>query len=201
MRKKYTKQKSPTVYIMLFLLVLAFSAWFFAPNYLPYVAKFLVYEKPIDHAQVGVVLSGDNGLRVDKAVALYKAKKVDILLMSGGPTFRTSMAKEMKDYAISLGVPKNKIWMEAQSESTLDNARFSLNVLKEHHVKSALIITSKYHSRRSFSCFKRIFDQSGIDLGIAGADDNIKIDQWWKHGESKELVVIEWIKTVVYWTK
>ena len=201
MKKKYGKKRATGFYTLITLLMLVLAAWWFAPVYLPFVATFLHIEKPIAHAQVGVVLSGDDGERVVLAAKLYKQKKVDYLLMTGGPTFQTTMADQMKAYAITLGVPSKKIWMEKKASSTQENAIYSREILDQKHVQSILIITSKYHTRRAWSAYQKAYNGRPISMGIIGAEDSIKIEKWWKTPSAKELVILEWVKTVVYWTR
>lgn len=157
----------------------------------------LVYEKSTDKADVIVVLSGCTGERVREAVALYHDGVAPVLLMTGGPFFDRSMADFMAEYAISLGVPSENILREKASVSTHTNATESLPILKDLDATRVLLVTSRFHTARSYRTFCWILPDT-MTVFVHGAPDNVG-KHWWSNGESLETVLIEWGKTVYYY--
>ncbi|NQY74790.1 MAG: YdcF family protein [Candidatus Margulisbacteria bacterium] len=166
------------------------------------LGSYLVYETPFEEADVALVLTGGNGKRVKKGVELYHSGKVDLLIMNGGGGYMTQpFATRMKEYALSLGIPEEDILMEIKSLSTFESAKFVLPMLQQLQVRKGVLVTSKYHTRRSYKIYEKIFRDSGISLYVVGAPDQINYQSWWKNHEMAEDILIEWAKTIVYWMK
>ena len=161
------------------------------------VYRSLVTEIPTEHADVIVVLSGATGSRVREGVRLYHAGVAPKMLMTGGPFFETSMADIMAKYAISLGVPSQNILQENLSLSTYTNATGTLPLLQEIGAHRVLLITSRFHTGRTYKTFRDAFP-SDIELFISGSDDGVDPKSWWRHGEMAETVLIELGKTFYY---
>lgn len=194
-------RKPPMKWLGLTLLGL-FIIWFVVPFILSSFGKTLVVNQPLQKADVAIVLSGDEGPRIEKAVWLYKHKYVKKIIMNGGgPLFDKYYANFMGDYAIRLGIPEQAILMEKHSLSTWENARFVRPLLEQYHFNKAIIITSNFHTRRSWRVFKKAFRGSSITLSIIGVDDGVNYNKWWHSHEACEKVLTEWCKTVIYWIK
>jgi len=100
--------------------------------------------------------------RAKKALQLFKQKKVDRIILSGGHTSHKnpelSEAGLFSDYLIKKGVPRQKLFLEESSLETIGNAVFSKKVLlKRQFGKNILVITSDYHLPRSLFIFKHVF--------------------------------------------
>lgn len=109
-------------------------------------------------AEVIVILGGDAGDRVFRALELYNAGAAPRILIAGdGDCFL------IRDRLVLAGVSTNVITMEPNSGNTKENAEFSIRLLKEQGVRSAIVVTSWYHSRRALACFHKF----GGDLEIA----------------------------------
>lgn len=57
---------------------------------------------------------------------------------------------------IRLGVGEGEIIHESRAHSTWENASLSVPILQSHGVRSAVIVTSGYHSARARSCFEKL---------------------------------------------
>lgn len=67
--------------------------------------------------------------------------------------------------------------------STLDEAIDVANFCQSHFVSSILIITDKYHTKRAYHAFKKVFDSKNLGtkiyiIGIPNATYNAT--NWWK---------------------
>jgi vancomycin permeability regulator SanA len=87
--------------------------------------------------------------RVDTATKLYKAHRTDILLMTGDN--RTTTHNEpavMRDYALTLGVPRRAIVLDYAGFDTYDSCYRAKAIFGLH---DALIVTQGYHLPRAMS--------------------------------------------------
>jgi uncharacterized SAM-binding protein YcdF (DUF218 family) len=105
--------------------------------------------------------------RLVYAVALYKAGKAPLLLLTGGAIVggRTE-AEQMRDLLAVMGIPDNGMLLENQSRDTHDNAVFSAKTLKERGIHRVLLVTSAFHMRRAVA----LFEAQGIEVVPAPTD-------------------------------
>ena len=75
--------------------------------------------------------------RTSVSVEMYKNKRVKKLVFMGGgygisniTNDHTPESHQMRDYAISLGVPENDIIVEDKSKDTIENIIFANKILK-----------------------------------------------------------------------
>lgn len=184
--------------IKVLLIYLVFIA--IAPLGLKKASQFLSVSAPLYKADIIVVLSGGHGDRVDKAVQLYKKGVSQTLLMTGDTILGASIPHYMKLRAIKQGVPSKNIFVEENSTSTYDHPRLCLPILNTLKVKSLLVVSSKFHTRRSFSVFKKAYAPYDLNIGISGAEDGIDHTNWWRNSSDAERVLLEYSKHLWYWT-
>ncbi|SFC50871.1 YdcF family protein [Clostridium uliginosum] len=95
--------------------------------------------------------------RIDKAIEFYnKQSKVTNppkIIFSGGqgPDEKVSEALAMQSYAINKGVPIKNTILEDKSVSTLENMKFSKNIIDNLMTKSyrSIFVTNNYHLFRA----------------------------------------------------
>lgn len=146
-----------------------------------------------------VVLAGDTGERIREASRLFHQEHAPLMIITGNSLYGISIPQAMKNYAIRLQVPSESILIESESESTLDHPKHLKPLFKAHNIKSILIVTSKFHTKRSYLTFKKILKNDNIEIFIAPAEDSINYNQWWKKHESAEKIILELGKTVWYY--
>jgi len=104
--------------------------------------------------------------RVDAAIALYKAGKVEKLLMTGDNGSRGyDEVTPMKRYAVAHGVPADKIVRDFAGFHTFDSCYRARHVFD---VTSAILVTQDYHLPRALY----IADRVGLDAVGFVAPDN-----------------------------
>lgn len=167
------------------------------PWLLERTAASLITDKSTPKADIIVVLAGDNGERVREGVRLYQKGVAPKLLMSGGAFFDSSMGALMADYAIRLGVPTEDILIEDTSVSTHTNATECLPILTKIHAKHILVVTSRFHTSRSYSVFREVLPDT-MEVFIHGAEDGVDYKRWYHDGEMTETILIELGKTLYY---
>ena len=100
---------------------------------------------------------GDLNQQADRlvhAVALYKAGKAPLLLVTGGATLGArSEAKIISDLLEVMGVPRRAILLEEKSRDTHQNALYTTQMLKDLGVRKILLVTSAFHMRRAEALF------------------------------------------------
>jgi uncharacterized SAM-binding protein YcdF (DUF218 family)/lysophospholipase L1-like esterase len=108
-----------------------------------------------------------NGLqRVLLAADLYQRGRAPWMVITGGrPTDGAcTLAAAMRDFAVRLGVPADRIRVEETSRSTWENAERSDAVLKALGVRRIVLVTDRHHMSRADACFRRF----GYDVERAG---------------------------------
>lgn len=106
----------------------------------------------------GETLSPLLAKRIDKAIAFYWAQSKatlnpPILLMSGGQGSdeKVPEAIAMKQYALAKGIPERDILVEANSKTTLENMRFSKELMDQQTggPYRAIFTSNNYHIFRA----------------------------------------------------
>lgn len=170
------------------------------------VADFLITDETAVKSDAIIVLGGEiKGERTKRAVELYNQGLAGTLIYSDGTdlSWRTKAVDEMTALASQLGVPDVAIKKETDSRSTYENAFYSKKVVLDSGFKSAIVVTTDWHSKRSKFIFDKVFEGSNIKLTYANApDDRIdSLKDWWKDSEKQQIVLTEWAKFIVYWLK
>lgn len=100
--------------------------------------------------------------RVQQAVNLYFAKKVEKLLMSGDNRFVDYNEPEsMRQYALSLGVPEKDIVLDYAGRSTYDTCYRAKAIFG---LKDAILVTQQFHLARAiFLCNALGLDAIGVE--------------------------------------
>jgi uncharacterized SAM-binding protein YcdF (DUF218 family) len=101
-------------------------------------------------ADVMVVLGGGvNSERAHHAAELFKAGAAPRILCSGLGDCEANVAVLKR-----AGVPASAILLENQSRTTRENAQLSIPLLRHLGAKRVIIVTTWYHSRRAWLCFR-----------------------------------------------
>lgn len=164
------------------------------------LGKFLVITETPKKSDVIVVLAGGDGSRTAYGAKLFKNGYAEKIIFSGGTLYHKYTAAElMKEHAIELGIPENKIISETKAESTYTNAIYIKDLLEKNHYNSAIIVSSNYHMRRVRYIFEKTFENSSIKLTYCKANDpEFNPEKWYKTNDSILLLINEYIKYIGY---
>ncbi|MBV9211758.1 MAG: YdcF family protein, partial [Acidobacteria bacterium] len=114
------------------------------------------------------------------------------------PFFVERAAKELE----ASGVPAAKIEILPQVvTSTYEEATLLREYVAAQHLRSVLIVTSAYHTRRALWTLRRAFAGSGIELGIESPPAGWQTPApatWWLHARGWQLVAGEYVKLLYY---
>ena len=192
--------------ILIFPVVVLSVVLIWGASLLDSMADVLEAKEIIKSADVLIVLGGEhNGERTRRAIEIYKQDYAGRILFSDGTnlSWRTKAVDEMTALASSLDVPQDSIFTEESSKSTYENAIFTKEILEEKGWKSAIVVTTYWHTRRVKMIFDHVYKDSGISLSYAPAREqsNDNLHGWWKDSEDQQTVLTEWAKLGVYWLK
>jgi uncharacterized SAM-binding protein YcdF (DUF218 family) len=194
-------------------ILLLFLVWLFLA---PFLAKSLIIEKPLEKADAILVLAGSHTYieRTQKAAELYRQGVAPrIFLTDDGEQAGWSKAEQRNPPFVELarnslvagGVAAEHIEILAPPVSgTIYEARILSEKARSENLKSVLIVTSAYHTRRAFSTFQKIFAENNqtVKLGITSPPPGVQTPppvSWWLSIFGWEIVAGEYVKSVGYW--
>ena len=192
---------------MLAIVGLFFLVLYFFPEFiLNKVSEVLVYEDAIVPAEAIVVLTGSwSGNRVSGGASLFHKGFGKFLVFVGYEIYPdTNIYKLMEKYAIKLGVPEKNILIQSEVSGDLNTwgeAQTILELLKEKNIKSFILVTSKFHTRRAHAVYEKLINQSKIHIKfqVYGAKDpDVPIKNWWQTRVGKKMIFMEYLKTLNY---
>jgi uncharacterized SAM-binding protein YcdF (DUF218 family) len=149
----------------------------------------------------------DAGDRVLHAARLYKAGKVQRILVSGGNipwvSGGASEADLMRDYLIEFGVPLEAIQIAGQSQNTHQNAREIAAMWASGPFRSALLVTSAAHMPRAMAVFRKAglpVEASSTDLRAVPPNEPTLLDWLPNSGalDQTTQAIKEWIGLFAY---
>lgn len=159
------------------------------------LAKLLVVDDQPDRVDVLIVLEGDSerDLYAAQFYRLGWAPKI-IITGCGAP------AQKMVIRAVNAGVKAEDIILEEHAKSTYENALFSKEIALSQNFKSAIVVSSPYHMRRTKLVFERLFRNSDIQLLYCSTKESgFNVDGLCKSEIDRSIVKREYIKLIYYW--
>ena len=193
------------VFVAFLLLFLWLIAWL--------AARALIVSAPLEHADAIVVLSGSSTLaeRTQHAALLYSQNRAPkILLTTDNHQGSWSSAEQRNPYFYEIAVKElTRLGVPAQNvevvgppvNSTGDEAKVISEYAKTHNLRSILIVTSGYHSRRALRTFRTTFQDTNIQIGIDPVNTGIQTPRpatWWLLPRGWQLVFVEYLKLIYY---
>ncbi|MGC4082441.1 MAG: YdcF family protein [Vicinamibacterales bacterium] len=119
------------------------------------------------------------GARLFEAARVFRLVEADYIISSGGVGILSQRARAsgtvMADILRNLGIPSDRIVVEATSRNTRDEAVIVRSMLEQHPVDHVVLVTSQFHMRRSVGTFRAV----GIEPIPAIAREPERIDSWW----------------------
>jgi uncharacterized SAM-binding protein YcdF (DUF218 family) len=92
--------------------------------------------------------------RVWRAADAFRASPVPLVIVSGGRRWHGGAeADVLGDHLEQLGVPAGVIVRELCSLSTVENAAYSIEILRERGLLRPAIVTCDWHMARALACF------------------------------------------------
>jgi uncharacterized SAM-binding protein YcdF (DUF218 family) len=95
--------------------------------------------------------------RVTEAVHEYERGLAPRLILSGGAAYNKFVeARVMARAAHAQGIPESAIFVEPQAMDTIQNACYSVRIMKDHGWRSAEVVSAAYHLPRAGLIFSRL---------------------------------------------
>jgi uncharacterized SAM-binding protein YcdF (DUF218 family) len=181
---------------ILILLYVSSNVWLAA------IGRALVYNDGPAKAEAAVVLAGDlSGGRVIEGAELARGGYVPIVLVSGPPGFYgVNEADAAIHYVVDRGYPAE--WfvpVRHTGMSTRDEAENLLNEVQRRRIRSFLLVTSNFHTRRARRIFLASIKRRGgspVMRVVSTPDHEYNPDSWWKTRQGWKMAFFEWTKTV-----
>lgn len=178
----------------------------------PYAGRFLIVDEPLQPSDAIVVLAGDDVERWLEGVDLYREGYAPLILLSPGyeeplgDRLRASgirfprRIEAHRDAMIQLGVPESAIEiLRGGYDNTADEAAGVMRLARERAWSRLIVVTSKYHTRRTRFAFRRQFEDADVQIIVRGSrHDDAAPDGWWKRRADLRWVVTELQKLVAY---
>jgi uncharacterized SAM-binding protein YcdF (DUF218 family) len=171
------------------------------------IGDILIKEDALQQVDAMFVLSGDAFDRGNEATRIYKAGYTKHIVCPGGNIQKSIKALGLNYYESELtkidmarnGVPDSTIVLVKEGTSTFEEAQAMLTYCKIHKLKKVMVLSALFHTRRVNYCYRKLFNENGIQLVLRGApssDYNEKT--WWYEENGMIMVNNEYIKFVVY---
>jgi uncharacterized SAM-binding protein YcdF (DUF218 family) len=116
--------------------------------------------------------------RVLEAVRVFRMVDHAIVISSGGKPHPDDNEKPsgetMRDALVTLGVPPDRIVIEAASKTTRDEAVIVRDMLRSEHIEQTILVTSQTHMRRALGAFRT----AGVDAIPAIANEFDRNVSW-----------------------
>ncbi len=189
----------------IFLILIIIAIYNFYPQILSLSGNLLISDDMPQKASAIVIMSGDDsvGSRVKRGIELLNKGYAPFIIVSGARIGWNTYESEIMMKQIKHGKISNDkiIALNSESDSTISEANKILQYCRRKNIKSILVVTSDYHTRRTSFTFKNILDNSGTDVFVTGAK-NIRFDpaKWWKSRRYAKTFFLEACKLIWYYT-
>jgi uncharacterized SAM-binding protein YcdF (DUF218 family) len=186
--------------------VIALVGWLLAWG----VARLLIVQAPIPHADAIFVLSGSSRLaeRNHLAAQLFKESRAPRVILTNDNQRAGWERKEQRnpffyEWAQRIlekdGVPADRIEVVMEPVSgTYEEVKLVRDYMDQHNLRSVLVVTSAYHSRRTWWTVKRVFEGSNTQIGLVVASPTISPGSWWLHFGGWKMIIGEYVKLFYY---
>ena len=124
----------------------------------------------LERADVIVVLCSHDIQVADRGAQIFNEGWAPFIVMSGGfgeftaKMFDRPEADLFADRAVSLGIPREKIWIENRSTNTGENVSFTRRLLiqSDQVIRKAIVVQKPYMERRAYATFKKVWPEPEI---------------------------------------
>ena len=176
-------------------------------------ANYLVVQTEPSRAEALVVLSGaaDHSERAQWAASLLQQGRAPrVILTNDNVRGGWSQAEQRNPLFVErafselqrAGVPPERISVLPQTvDSTYAEATLLRQYAEANGIRSLLVVTSGYHSRRALWTFRRVFEGSGVTIALDAAPAGNQTPApltWWLSATGWRMVAGEYLKLVYY---
>ena len=194
--------------LLFFVVVWGIVAWV--------AARALIVSAALNSADAIVVMSGSSTYkeRTHKAAELYRQGRAPLVLLTDDHTRggwssalqrNPFFVERATDELIEQGVPAEKIRIvPGLASSTHDEALLLKDYTSATGLRSILVVTSAYHSRRTLRSLRQSFAGTGTNIGLEPVPPGSQTPSpafWWLQFQGWRSVGAEYVKLIYYWLK
>lgn len=167
------------------------------------ITQFVFVETGMTDADVILIPGASQPQLMETAASLYKQGFAPFILPSGGASQNliTTEWEFLRDVAIANDVPAHAILKEDKAQNTFENARLSLDVLRQAGIqpRKVIIVCKSYHSRRVLLTYQMVFPKE-TEFFIAPIIDRTGItrENWFLSESGINMVMTEMEKISKY---
>ena len=173
-------------------------AYLVAPWSLAGLGEALVNDQSPQKAEAVLVLAGDAvGNRILKGVELVQQGFAPVIYVSGPEGYYGHSEDQLAiEFALKRGHPPQWfVGVPNHAESTLDEARIMLPILRAKGVRRLLLVTSNFHTARAARIFRRIAAPGMEIVSVAAKDASFAPQGWWNNRRGQKVFFYEASKT------
>ena len=164
----------------------------------------LVVRVPVADPEAIVSLASHEWERLPAAARLAAQHAEAVVLLTQPPEVTEFNCHDCANRAQRLGahgVAEERIrYVTLTAPGTHGEAIAALDYARGAGLRRLVIVTSPYHTRRSLAVFRKVFEGTGVEIGVepALADSVARPDRWWFGGYDRSYVAYEWAALVYY---
>jgi uncharacterized SAM-binding protein YcdF (DUF218 family) len=172
--------------------------------WLPFAGSLLIDVEPPQQADAIIVLAGNAPDRLPRALSLREQGYASLLIVSDEPVHTHGLETTWSAlHAAGVSAPELPdsalvVLTDPPPESTIDEARRDAEIMQARGLRSALLVTDAFHSRRAWLLFRATFARLGLTVRSVPAPDELDLVHYWLHPLSARRVAEEWGKLVWY---
>lgn len=161
---------------------------------------FLIVGDAVERGDAIVLLSGGGDERLDEAVKVFQSGLADHLLITetgtipegGGPRASDLLQRQ----AEAAGIPGDSVWTTlGKSTNTRDEASAVREFCKQNDLKSIIVVTDPYHTRRTQLVFRSAFAGSDIHVMVRPVRDHwYQSSTWFFSLRGWRVTITEYLK-------
>lgn len=136
-------------------------------KYIQILWEFMRMNQEIEKSDCMIVLGCSDVKVGDIAIDLYKQGLADKVIFTGGygkitkNIWNVPEADKFAEIAISNGIPKNKIFIENKSTNTIENFKFTKELIENEKldINSIIFVCRPYVEKRTWACYKKYMQE------------------------------------------
>jgi uncharacterized SAM-binding protein YcdF (DUF218 family) len=170
------------------------------------MAGFLIIADPLESSDAVIVLSGGQLDRLQEAARIYHDQFARMLIL-------TETGEQLRGYdqpynfymqleALNLDIPSGAILLtEEHAADTFEEARAVLELMQREGMRSGVVVTDPYHTRRTRLIFQDIFQGTDIRIYVRPVRDSwYRSATWWMSAQGWEITLQEYTKLFAYFS-
>lgn len=167
----------------------------------------LVVTRAVAAPEAIISLGSHEWERLPEAARLARAHPASLVLLTEPPVATVFNCHDCANRVARLqamGVDDERVRvLPIIGNGTYGEARAARAFVAEQGLHRVMIVTSPYHTRRSLAVFRKVFERSEVDVGVAPVPvaPPIRPGRWWLEGYDRAYVPYEWAATLYYWWK